>query len=116
MNKTLAPYLLLLLLIALLFVLNLFVGSVGIPPGDVLSILLGSFSGSEAWRFIILETRLPQALTALLCGGALSVSDVVGCRQYFAIQYRRISCYSTCRFCGSHARYPTYLLFLNDSA
>ena len=77
MNKTLAPYLLLLLLIALLFVLNLFVGSVGIPPGDILSILLGSFSGSEAWRFIILETRLPQALTALLCGGALSVSGLM---------------------------------------
>ena len=77
MNKTLAPYLLLLLLIALLFVLNLFVGSVGIPPSDILSILLGSFSGSEAWRFIILETRLPQALTALLCGGALSVSGLM---------------------------------------
>ena len=77
MNKTLAPYLLLLLLIALLFVLNLFVGSVGIPPGDILSILLGSLSGSEVWRFIILETRLPQALTALLCGGALSVSGLM---------------------------------------
>lgn len=65
------------LLLAVLFVLNLITGSIHIPVPDILSILLGDETIKPGWRFIILESRLPQALTAMLCGGALAVSGLL---------------------------------------
>lgn len=65
------------LCIILLFALNLYIGSVQIPLGDVVDILTGKFEGKESWRYIIIENRLPQALTAMFCGGALSVSGLM---------------------------------------
>lgn len=63
--------------ILLLFGLNLTTGSVQIPFTDVLDILCGRFAGKESWQYIILENRLPQALTALLCGASLSVCGLM---------------------------------------
>ncbi len=61
-----------------LFGMNLFVGSISIPAADVLNILFGDGEGIRpSWRYIVLESRLPQAITALLCGGALSVSGLM---------------------------------------
>ena len=61
-----------------LFSMNLFVGSISIPAADVLNILFGDGEGIRpSWRYIVLESRLPQAITALLCGGALSVSGLM---------------------------------------
>ena len=66
------------LAIAILFVLNLFEGSIRIPAADVLDILLGRGEGLKpSWQYIILESRLPQAITAVLCGGALAVSGLL---------------------------------------
>jgi len=65
------------LVIVLLFVANLLVGSVSIPIGDVVRILLGDEPEKASWRFIIWQSRLPQALTALLCGGALAVCGLM---------------------------------------
>lgn len=62
---------------AVLFMLNLCIGSVKIPVGDVLNILLGRFDGKESWRYIVMENRLPQTLTAVFCGGALAVSGLM---------------------------------------
>lgn len=72
-------YLLLLAMaITLLFVLSLLVGSIHIPADDVVSILMGSTEDIKpSWRYIVLESRLPQAITALLCGGALAVSGLM---------------------------------------
>mgnify|MGYP002853900795 CR=1 FL=1 len=68
----------LLLAIMVLFGMNLLVGSIKIPASDVLSILFGDAEGVKAsWRYIVLESRLPQAITALLCGGALAVSGLM---------------------------------------
>lgn len=67
----------LLLFILLLFVLHLAIGTVSIPLTDVFDILLGQPARHESWRFIVLESRLPQALTALLCGAALAVSGLM---------------------------------------
>ena len=69
--------LLLVLAIVALFALNLVMGSVQIPVGDVVSILMGDETAKPSWRFIILESRLPQAITAVLCGGALAVSGLM---------------------------------------
>ena len=64
-------------LIVILFVLNLLMGSIRIPAADVFSILMGDETARPSWRFIILESRLPQAITAMLCGGALAVSGLM---------------------------------------
>lgn len=63
-------------LILCLFALNIFVGSVRIPASDVLSILCGA-DAKPSWQYIVLESRLPQALTAILAGGALAVSGLL---------------------------------------
>ena len=65
------------LLIIGLFLANLLMGSVQIPADEVISILMGGESGKSSWRFIVLESRLPQAMTALLCGGALATSGLL---------------------------------------
>lgn len=60
-----------------LFVLNILLGSVNIPIGEALSTFSKPENSSETIRFIILESRLPQAITALLCGAALAVSGLL---------------------------------------
>ena len=69
-------YLLIPIIIAL-FMANLLCGSVNIPAGDVLNILFGGEGEKAVWSYIILESRLPQAITALLTGAALSVSGLM---------------------------------------
>ena len=63
--------------ILFLFGLNLITGSVQIPFADILDILCGRFAGKESWQYIILENRLPQTLTAILCGASLSVCGLM---------------------------------------
>ena len=65
------------LLITLLFCGSLLVGSVQIPAGTVIEILLGKTDSRVAWQNIILQSRLPQAITALLSGSALAVSGLM---------------------------------------
>jgi iron complex transport system permease protein len=52
-------------------------GSVHIPAADVFSIILGDETVKPSWRFIVLESRLPQAITAMFCGGALAVCGLL---------------------------------------
>ncbi len=59
-----------------LFFLSLAHGTVDIPVADVLGALLGE-ADDESWQSIVMETRLAQALTALLAGGALAVSGLM---------------------------------------
>ena len=77
MNKGVAYCIALGALIVVLFILNLFLGSVAIPVRDVVNILLGDESSKASWQFIILQSRLPQAITATLCGAALAVSGLM---------------------------------------
>ena len=74
--RRLLPYLLTLCIVTL-FIANLLHGSVHIPADEVLSILFGGEGEKSAWRHIILESRLPQAITALLSGAALAVSGLM---------------------------------------
>ncbi len=64
-----------LLLIALL--LNLSFGAVAIPFKNVIGSLLGNDSGKESWNYIILEYRLPKAITAILAGMGLAISGLL---------------------------------------
>lgn len=63
--------------VVVLFFANLVYGSVDIPLGQVIDILLGNEAEKASWRYIVVESRLPQAITALLSGMALSVSGLM---------------------------------------
>ena len=77
MGRNITIFLFLVIGVILLLGLNLMTGSVRIPFAEVLSILSGSFEGKESWRYIVLENRLPQILTALLCGASLAVCGLM---------------------------------------
>lgn len=77
MRKGTLPFVILTVIIIALFVLNLLVGSVNIPLSDVVKAFYASEGVNPTWRYIVLENRLPQALTALLCGGALAVTGLM---------------------------------------
>ena len=69
---------LLVALCVVLFAVNLAKGSIDIPLADVVRILTGDNEGVKpSWQYIVLEARLPQALTAVLCGAALAVSGLL---------------------------------------
>ena len=59
-----------------LFMLNLFVGSVMVPFDDILKVLLHD-NTDKTLSVIIFNYRLPQALTALLAGAALAVAGLL---------------------------------------
>ena len=60
-----------------LLALNLLIGSVHIPLGDIVDILRGHDVANPGYRYIILESRLPQAITALLTGAALATCGLM---------------------------------------
>lgn len=68
--------------ILLLGILNLGLGSVYIPAKAVFSIITSIDGGQpsdgqwDIWQYIIMNTRLPQALTAMACGAGLSVAGL----------------------------------------
>lgn len=61
----------------ILFLINLAFGSVNIPLDQVANVLSGGSSGKASWDFIILQSRLPQAVTAIFCGASLAVSGLM---------------------------------------
>lgn len=65
------------LAIIALFVINIIYGAVKIPINSIIDIFSGNDDVNESWKYIILQTRLPQALTAILCGGALAISGLL---------------------------------------
>lgn len=77
MKRSVSIILLLVASIIMLFAINLIVGSVRIPLADVCDILFDKFEGKESWKYIVMENRLPQALTAMLCGASLAVCGLM---------------------------------------
>ncbi len=77
MKRNVSIILLLVASIIMLFAINLIVGSVRIPLADVCDILFDKFEGKESWMYIVMENRLPQALTAMLCGASLAVCGLM---------------------------------------
>lgn len=72
--------------ILILFASNLIVGSVKIPIAATIQLLFPFLSSDGAmsieashpsWSFIIMDSRLPQALTALLSGASLAVCGLL---------------------------------------
>ncbi|RYD84594.1 MAG: iron ABC transporter permease, partial [Sphingobacteriales bacterium] len=61
----------------ILFLVNISSGSVSIPLKDVASSLTGGEASKSTWHYIILNYRLPKAITAILVGTGLSVSGLL---------------------------------------
>ena len=61
----------------MLAVLNIALGSVRVPLGAIADILTGGDGGNPTWRVIVLQSRVPQCVTALLCGAALASAGLM---------------------------------------
>ena len=61
----------------ILFAVSLAYGAVSIPFDQVLQILTGHEVERPAWQSIVLQSRLPQAITAVLAGASLAVSGLL---------------------------------------
>lgn len=77
MSKKKAYILLTALFTVLLFILNLFAGPADIPAKSVVNILAGIEQEHAGWKYIIMESRLPQAITASLCGASLAACGLM---------------------------------------
>ena len=75
MRRTLPLIITLIVGILVLLIVNLLIGSVRIPMSEVCRILLGAES-NEIWTNIVYNSRLPQALTAIMAGAGLAVSGL----------------------------------------
>lgn len=64
-------YITLLLLAIILFFMDIMLGSVTIPVSDIIDILSGT-SSHVSWEYIILNFRLPKAITAIFVGAGIS--------------------------------------------
>jgi len=64
------------LLFIFLFLADLAWGSVAIPAKEIYSVLLGKQS-SSIYTEIIVNFRLPKAITAILAGASLSVAGLM---------------------------------------
>lgn len=63
--------------ILLLFMCCLCLGTVSIPTGSVFRSLFAGGCGNGSWDFIIRQSRLPSAITAILAGSALAASGLM---------------------------------------
>ena len=59
------------------FLLELGIGAVRIPIGDVVGILFGAVPEQVTWERIVLSFRLPRAINALVSGAALGACGVL---------------------------------------
>lgn len=59
------------------FLAELSLGVVKIPLTQIIAALLGGEVARETWTRIVIDLRLPRALTALLAGGALGASGLM---------------------------------------
>lgn len=76
-NRNTGLFLLLLLVVVFLFLINISMGSVAIPLKEVFKSLIGQNTSNETWHYIIVNYRLPKAITAILVGMGLSISGLL---------------------------------------
>ena len=79
MSRKITMLLMLLLALSIIafIILNLLLGTVRIPAGDVIDILLGNHSDNRIWTNIVMKSRLPRSLPAAMAGAGLAVSGLL---------------------------------------
>ena len=65
------------LVLIAVFLVNLSVGSVSIPLKEIFSAFIGKGASKETWQYILIDYRLPKAITAMLTGGGLAISGLL---------------------------------------
>ena len=76
-QKYVLPLVLLFLGVLFLGFLNISLGSVNIPFKDVFASIFNLEVSKETWRYIIVEYRLPKAITAIITGSGLAISGLL---------------------------------------
>ncbi len=77
-NKNYTSTFLILGIVLIICVLaNLSLGSATIPLKDVIASLVGSEVSKSSWSYIIVDYRLPKAITAIIAGSGLAVSGLL---------------------------------------
>ena len=64
-------------LLLIFICINLSYGSINIPLKSILQTLIGNDVTKESWQYIILQYRLPKAITAVLVGSGLSICGLL---------------------------------------
>ena len=64
-------------LLIILFYLNISFGSVSIPFKDIFNNIFGGNVSKDSWETIIINFRIPKAITAILVGSGLSVCGLL---------------------------------------
>ena len=76
MSRSLVTPLFVLALVSIAaMVVSVGTGSVSVPPGDVIAVILGD--GSTLQQTLVLELRLPRTLSAFATGGLLAVAGAL---------------------------------------
>jgi iron complex transport system permease protein len=76
-KKYTKQFILLLLLVIVLWFTNISFGSVSIPFTDVFAVIFGDDTIKDSWQTIVLDFRIPKAITAILVGSGLSISGLL---------------------------------------
>jgi iron complex transport system permease protein len=76
-KRNIAVFTILGIALVFLFLVNISLGAVKIPLSEVFDTLTGGNASKPVWDYIILNYRLPKAVTALLVGMGLSVSGLL---------------------------------------
>lgn len=66
-----------LVILIICFIANISLGSVFIPWLDTLSCFVGGAVEKESWRHIVIDYRLPKAITAIIVGSGLGISGLL---------------------------------------
>ena len=70
-------FILLSVLLIVLFFLNISLGSVSIPFKEIFHALIGDTSIKDTWQTIVLDFRVPKAITAIIVGSGLSICGLL---------------------------------------
>ena len=78
LSKTYTVHFLLLSVLLIVFLLlNISFGSVSIPLKEIFNSLFGNPVAKDSWETIIINYRLPKAITAILVGSGLAISGLL---------------------------------------
>jgi len=65
------------MLLLVIVIINISLGSVNIPIKAIFSSIFGGEGNKETWEYIVLDYRIPKAITAILVGSGLAISGLL---------------------------------------
>lgn len=76
-NTTFSSFMILIVIAIVLFICDILIGSVAISVNQIFQVFSGEISVDDPIAIIILQSRLPKAITAILAGVALSIAGLL---------------------------------------